>query len=129
MRPSRVRAAAKAGARPAAPGAHQPHAGGRHLPGAVAGHDPRVVLRLAGAVLLMRKSSVLITGAGGEIGHGLIDRLAADQYWIRERLENVPDPALGRSRRFGDERAAGIGAQQLDRRSRSRRRDDGDDLI
>ena len=26
----------------------------------------------------MRKSSVLITGAGGEIGHGLIDRLAAD---------------------------------------------------
>jgi nucleoside-diphosphate-sugar epimerase len=26
----------------------------------------------------MRKSSVLITGAGGEIGHGLIERLAAD---------------------------------------------------
>lgn len=26
----------------------------------------------------MRKSSVLITGAGGEIGHGLIGRLAAD---------------------------------------------------
>ena len=26
----------------------------------------------------MRKSSVLITGAGGEIGHGLIDRLASD---------------------------------------------------
>ena len=27
----------------------------------------------------MRKPVVLITGAGGEIGHGLIDRLAADQ--------------------------------------------------
>ena len=27
---------------------------------------------------MMRKTSVLITGAGGEIGHGLIERLARE---------------------------------------------------
>jgi nucleoside-diphosphate-sugar epimerase len=44
---------------------------------------------------LTRKSAVLITGAGGEIGHGLINRLAADdQYAIITLDLNPLDPEL-----------------------------------
>jgi threonine 3-dehydrogenase len=43
----------------------------------------------------VRKPVVLITGAGGEIGHGLIDRLAADQARGIVTLDLNPlDPAL-----------------------------------
>lgn len=45
----------------------------------------------------MRKPVVLITGAGGEIGHGLIERLAADPARGIVTLDLNPlEPALGR---------------------------------
>jgi nucleoside-diphosphate-sugar epimerase len=45
----------------------------------------------------MRKSSVLITGAGGEIGHGLIDRLAHDGARSIVTVDLAPlDPELSR---------------------------------
>jgi nucleoside-diphosphate-sugar epimerase len=44
----------------------------------------------------MRKPAVLITGAGGEIGHGLIEQLAADGGRAIVTLDLAPlDPALG----------------------------------
>lgn len=51
----------------------------------------------------MRKPVVLITGAGGEIGHGLMERLAGDGRQSIITLDVNPlDPALGRfvSREF-----------------------------
>jgi nucleoside-diphosphate-sugar epimerase len=45
----------------------------------------------------MRKSVVLITGAAGEIGHALIDRLAAEDGTSVVALDLQPlDPAIGR---------------------------------
>lgn len=45
----------------------------------------------------MRKSAVLITGAGGEIGHGLIGRLAEDGTRAIVTLDVAPlDPVLGK---------------------------------
>jgi NAD(P)-dependent dehydrogenase (short-subunit alcohol dehydrogenase family) len=43
----------------------------------------------------MRRPVVLITGANGEIGHGLIDRLAEDflQGCTERRRWNEPEPA------------------------------------
>lgn len=52
---------------------------------------------------MLRKPVVLITGAGGEIGHGLIERLAADRDRPIITLDVAPlDPSLGRrvSREF-----------------------------
>ena len=52
---------------------------------------------------MLRKPVVLITGAGGEIGHGLIERLSADASRPIITLDVAPlDPALGRlvSREF-----------------------------
>lgn len=44
----------------------------------------------------MRKPAVLITGAGGEIGHGLIEQLAADGGRAIVTLDLAPlDPSLG----------------------------------
>lgn len=44
----------------------------------------------------MRKPAVLITGANGEIGHGLIDQLAQDSSRAIVTLDLAPlDPALG----------------------------------
>lgn len=44
----------------------------------------------------MRKPVVLITGAGGEIGHGLIERLHADRAGAIVTLDVAPlDPTLG----------------------------------
>ena len=45
----------------------------------------------------MRKPVVLITGASGEIGHGLIERLAEDASRGIVTLDLAPlDPALGK---------------------------------
>ena len=52
---------------------------------------------------MLRKPVVLITGAGGEIGHGLIERLAAEGQRPIITLDVAPlDPALGKrvSREF-----------------------------
>ena len=66
--------------------------------GTVAPVDPDLTAAAGGAsALLMRKPSVLITGAGGEIGHGLIDRLAADGSRSIVTLDLAPlDPELAK---------------------------------
>ena len=62
---------------------------GRQLPGVSAGRHRRIAV--------IRKPVVLITGAGGEIGHGLIAHLAAEGRQPVITLDVNPlEPALGK---------------------------------
>ena len=91
-------------ARSAQAGAHGSFRRRGHLSAA----RPRssILASILSVVLLMRKPVVLITGAGGEIGHGLIDRLAemrrsarssrsTSRRWIRRSRAKVDREITG----------------------------------